>query len=85
MKQLFLFGIFAMALLAMGCLGQASPEATATPTPTITATQTPLPTPDLSAAGAQVDDAVAALDDLGNLTSDLGGNDINESDVALVG
>jgi PBP1b-binding outer membrane lipoprotein LpoB len=83
MKRLFLFGIFAMALLAMGCLGQASPEATATPT--ISATQTPLPTPDLSAAGAQVDDAVAALDDLGNLTNDLGGNDINESDVALVG
>ncbi len=79
-------GIMAFGLLLFGCLQSGTNQPTATPAATVAPTDVPpAPPVDLSEVSAQVDEAGREFDDFGNLSSDLFQEDIDSSDLDLIG
>ena len=86
-RAIAFFGIAFVSLFLFGCLQSGeNQQPTATPAATVAPIDVPPAPPiDLSGVSAQVDAAASDFADFGNLTADLSQNDINASDLDLIG
>jgi len=87
MKLIWIGIAILLGIFLFGCLGsQQEPAPTATPAAaTVAAAATPAATVEVSQANSGIDDALGALGDASNATSDLDVGDMNPSDLDYVG